>query len=239
MAFKIIYLAKRNPKIAPADFPEMWRSHSRLASTLVNTMGQHFARVRQCIKIYDAKVPPEYVNEHDGSAVLTMKSWDGLLKARYHKDAVTTMRDDEPRVFADYVENYTMAAEESPIADRREGTTALLHFVMRRPEVDPWKFFTAWNTDYVGRIMDLDIFKNETVSSFAVNRTINTPSPAYNYAGISELWFDDEEKALAAAWDEKHKAVIKSLDSVIDPAKTAALFIRLNFQKKPGAGLNP
>src|SRR5450755_1829957 len=80
MAFKITYLARRNPKIAAEDFSEAWRSHSRLAGTLVNTLGKHFLRVRQCIKVYDAKVPPEYVNPHDGTALLTMKSWDDLLK---------------------------------------------------------------------------------------------------------------------------------------------------------------
>src|SRR5439155_25259528 len=127
MAFKIIYLAKRNPKLGPEDFPEAWRSHSRLASTLVNTMGQHFLRVRQCIKAYDADVPPEYVNTHDGTALLTMRSWDGLVRARYHPDAIKTMHADEPRVFADYVANWTMAAEEVRLIEKREGAAALIH----------------------------------------------------------------------------------------------------------------
>src|SRR6266852_450544 len=148
MPFKITYLARRNPKIAAADFSEAWRSHSRLASTLVNTLGKHFTSVRQCIKVYDADVPPEYVNPHDGCALLTMKSWDDLLKARYHADSLKTMRDDEPRVFADYVENFTMAAEETSYMEKREGSSALLHFVPRLDGVSQEKFEAVWSKDY-------------------------------------------------------------------------------------------
>jgi hypothetical protein len=235
VAFKITYLAKRKPTIKPEDFPEAWRSHSRLASTLVNTLGKHFSRVRQCIKIYDADVPPAYKNDHDGMALLTMKSWEDLLKSRYHPDAIAVMHPDEPRVFATYVENFTMAAEESLYFDRSEGQAALLHLVVREPGVDPWTFHDTWNNSYVKRISELDLAKKAT--GFAVNRVIDTPGPDYNFAGISELWFANEADAQAAAWDKDHQAVMKSLDPVVVPSKTVSLLIRLNFQKKPGAGL--
>jgi hypothetical protein len=235
MSFKITYLASRNPNLKPEEFPEAWRSHSRLASTLVNTLGTHFTRVRQAIKIYDANVPPAYKNDHDGVAILNMKSWENLMKARYHKDSVTTMYDDEPRVFATYCENFTMAAEESLYFDRSEGTTALLHYVMRRKDVPPHKFAEVWNNDYVKAVTDLDVAKEAT--GFALNRIINTPGPAYDFAGMSELWFDDEAKSTAAAWNKDHQAAMKTLDPVIDTSKTVSMLIRLNHQKKIGAGL--
>jgi hypothetical protein len=236
MPFKITYLARRNPKIAAEDFPEAWRSHSRLASTLVNTLGKHFTRVRQCVKVYDAKVPAEYVNQHDGAALLTMKSWDDLLKARYHPDALKTMHDDEPRVFADYVKNFTMAAEETKYMEKREGSAALLHFVVRGDGVEPKAFEAAWTGDYVNRILGLDIV-DKTAAGFALNRVIDTPGPDYNFAGISELWFDDVPQAEAAASDEGHRAAMRALDPVVDRSRTVSLLIRLNFEKKPGAGL--
>jgi hypothetical protein len=236
MPFKITYLARRNPSIAAEDFPEAWRSHSRLASTLVNTLGKHFTRVRQCIKVYDAKVPPEYVNQHDGAALLTMKSWDDLLQARYHPDALKTMRDDEPRVFADYVKNFTMAVEETSYMEKREGSAALLHFVVRRDGVEPQAFEAVWSGDYVNRILGLDIVE-KTATGFALNRVIDTPGPDYNFSGISELWFDNVPQAEAAAGDGNHRAAMHSLDTVVDPSRTVSLLIRLNFEKKPGAGL--
>lgn len=236
MPFKITYLARRNPKIAAEDFSEAWRSHSRLASTLVNTLGKHFTRVRQCIKVYDADVPPEYVNGHDGAALLTMKSWDDLLKARYHPDALKTMREDEPRVFADYVKNFTMAAEETTYLEKSAGTAALLHFVARREGVDPAEFQDTWSGAYAQRVLGLDIV-DAAAAGFALNRVIDSPGPDYDFAGISELWFEDVPTAQAAAWDEPHRAAMHTLDQVADPKRTVALLIRLNFEKKPGAGL--
>src|SRR5882762_2551068 len=204
MPFKLIYLARRNPAIAPEDFPEAWRSHSRLASTLVATLGKHFTRVRQCVKVYDANVPPEYINQHDGSALLTMKSWDDLVQARYHPDALRTMRNDEPRVFADYVKNYTMAVEETSYMEIRQGASALLHFVVRRDGVGEETFKSVWTRDYVTRILGLPIVK-DTATGFALNRVIDTPGPDYDFAGISELWFDEVPHAAAAAWDARHR----------------------------------
>jgi EthD domain len=236
MPFKLIYLARRNPKIAQEDFSEAWISHSRLASTLINTIGTHFARVRQCIKVYDAKAPLEYGNHHDGAGVMTMKSWDDLMAARYHTDTVTTMRDDEARVFADYAENYTMAAEETSYLDKREGFAALLHFIGRRDDVDPQTFQNYWTGEHIERILGLDIVKRSGCV-FALNRVINTPGPDYNFAGISELWFDGTAQAEAAAWDDNHRAAMRGLDVVSDPARTVSLITRINFQKKPGAGL--
>jgi hypothetical protein len=236
MSFKITYLARRNPNIAAEDFPEAWRSHSRLASTLVATLGKHFTRVRQCIKVYEADVPPEYTNVHDGAALLTMKSWDDLLSARYHPDSLKTMHDDEPRVFADYVKNFTMAAEETRYMEKREGAAALLHFVPRRTGVDPDAFQAMWSGDHARRILGLDIVK-ETATGFMLNRVIDTPGPDYDFAGISELWFDDVPQARSAAWDADHRAAIRLLSTVADSARTVSLLIRLNFEKKPGAGL--
>jgi hypothetical protein len=236
--FRIIYLARRNPKIPEDGFSEAWQSHSKLASTLKNTMGNHFARVRQCIKVYGAEVPGEYVNNHDGAGMMTLKSWDDLLKARYHKDAVSVMHDDEPRVFFDYCESFTMAAEESLIMKKAEGSAALLHFVKRRSDVDPCKFEHYWRNTHADSMLGLDLIKLSAVN-LALNRVIDTPGPDYDFAGISELWFDNIEQARVASWDGELRSTMGRLEAVADTAKTVSMLIRLNFEKRPGAGLNP
>jgi len=201
-------------------------------------MGNHFSRVRQCIKVYGADVPAEYVNNHDGAGMMTLKSWDDLLKARYHKDAVTTMYDDEPRVFFDYCESFTMAAEESLLMKKEEGSAALLHFVKRRADVDPCKFEHYWRTTHADQLLGLNIIKSSAVN-LALNRVINTPGPDYDFAGISELWFADIEQARAASWDSAIRSTLSELEAVADVTKTVSMLIRLNFEKRPGAGLNP
>ena len=238
MSFRIIYLARRNPKIPEDGFSEAWQSHSKLASTLKNTMGNHFSRVRQCIKVYGAEVPEEYVSHHDGAGMMTLKSWDDLLKARYHKDAVSTMHDDEPRVFFDYCERFTMAAEESLFMKKGEGSAALLHFVKRRPDVDACKFDNYWRSTHADNMLALGITQS-TAANFALNRVINTPGPDYDFAGISELWFEDIEQARAAAWNAELRSAMRRLEAVADVGKTVSMLIRLNFEKTPGKGLNP
>lgn len=234
MAFKLIYLAKRNPEIQPADFPEAWRSHSRLASTLVHTMGKHFLRVRQCIKVYDADLPTAYQNAHDGSAVLTLRSWDSLVRARYHPDALRTMHDDEPRVFAGHVSPWTMAAEEERLIDRGEGSAALLHFLPRRKEVGPYEFQDRWTGEYAQRMQSAAIVKS-SAKGFALNHVLDHPSPDYTFHGISELWFEDIATAKAAAWDEEHRAIMRSMHAVADPARAVSLLVRVNFEKNRGS----
>ena len=93
-----------------------------------------------------------------------------------------------------------------------------------------------WTGEYVKRILDLGIVKHTAVG-FALNRVIDTPGPDYDFAGISELWFDSIPQAEAAAWDEGHRAAMQTLDPIMDQARTVSLLIRLNFEKKPGAGL--
>src|SRR6202022_577186 len=102
MTFKLIYLARRNPALTPHEFPEAWRSHSRLASTYATTLGTHYSRVIQCLKAHEAKVPDAFVNDIDGVAMLTMKSWQDMEAPRGDPHAHRVLRDDEPRVFADY-----------------------------------------------------------------------------------------------------------------------------------------
>lgn len=230
MAFKLIYLAKRNPAIVPADFPEAWRSHSRLASTLAQTMGQHFVRVRQCIKAHEADVPAEYHNEHDGTALLTLRSWDSLVKARYHPDALRIMHADEPRVFAGHVAPWTMAAEEVRLIEKREGNAALVHFFPRGRDCDAYTFQEKWTGEYADRIGSLQ--KVATGAAvFALNHVLDAPSPAYTFAGVSELWFDDLESARAVAWDPAHRAALHGIHSLCDPVRCVSLLIRVNFEK--------
>jgi len=230
MTHKLIYLARRNPNIMPEDFGEVWRSHSRLASTLGANFGRNFTRVRQCIKVYEAKVPPEYVNEHDGAALLTMVSWEALRSARSHPDALTTMRNDELRVFAEHAANFTMATEEILHIGGSEGTAALLSFVRRRAGVTQAEFDAAWPA-HAEEVFALDAARG--ASTRALNKVVEAPGPRYDFAGISEVWFPDVATALSSAWDTKRRAAITKLDEIVDPAASVSLLVRINFEKIP------
>jgi hypothetical protein len=173
VAHKLIYLARRNPDIAASEFGEAWRSHSQLASTLGTNFSRHFTRVRQCIKAYEAKVPDAFSNTFDGAAILTMKSWDDLRAARSHPDALTTMRNDESRVFAGPVADWTMAVEEVFVAGEPQGSAALLWFARCRPDVGRERDVTA-----VWQAAGTDLatgWRAAGASGIALNRVVESP----------------------------------------------------------------
>jgi hypothetical protein len=234
---KLIYLAKRNPNIPETGFSEAWISHTRLASTMKNTIGPYFARVRQCIKGYGVDVPPEYVNSFDGAGVMTMRTWEGLHAVRAHKDMVTVMKEDELRVFSDYGENFTVIAAETCHFEKREGFAALIHFIARRADVTPEQFDQYLRTQYVEKVTGLPLSEADACV-FATNKVSYVPGPAYDFAAVSELWFDDVAHAQAAAHDAGHRAVMRDLNAAVaDSSRTVGLLTRLNIQKKIGDGL--
>jgi hypothetical protein len=120
--------------------------------------------------------------------------------------------------------------------EKRQGSAALVHFVARKAGVSEEKFDAYWNDTYVPAILDLPIVKN-TACVFATNKVNYVPGPDYDFAAVSEVWFDDIPHTTAAAWDVAHRQVMKDLNAVADAGRTVGLVTRLNFQKTPGAGL--
>ena len=232
MPHKLIYLARRNPHIRPEDFGEAWQSHSRLASTLGPQFAKHFTRVRQCIKVYGADVPPEYINEYDGTALLTMKSWYDLWAARSYPDALETMRNDERRVFAEYAANFTMAVEEIVKQGDGDGGAALISFVRRKSSVPHETFDAAWRA-HAGRLFESDAARG--VCSAVLNRVVESPGPRYEFAGVSESWFADADSALKAAWDPVRRKCVLEVEPIADLAGSVSLLVRINFEKIPSA----
>ena len=52
MSWKMIYLALRNPALAPEDFPQAWREHSALGAGCTNVRDK-VKSVRQCSRDLD------------------------------------------------------------------------------------------------------------------------------------------------------------------------------------------
>jgi hypothetical protein len=232
MDYKLIYLARRNPAIAATDFPKAWRDHSLLASTFVTTLGSHFRGVRQCVKVLDADAPSSFNNNHDGSALLSMKSWDDLMAARYHPHALDELKRDEERVFADYVDKWTMALEEHPVVTGGDGTGVILSFMVRRPDVDAETFDARIKSECI-RIAGVPGIA-EHIRSFTVNRTVDMAAAPYDFSAVLELWFDDPEVAEAAAGNPELVAALEQSD-VADPALGTRLLARINFAKATAA----
>lgn len=224
--FKLMYLARRNPNISEADFPEAWRSHSRLASTFGDSLGTHFLTVRQCVKAYDLDAPAAYRNAYDGCALLQMKSWQDLETARSHPRALMELKQDEERVFADYVDQWTMAAEEIPLSGDPDGEHVLLLFMTPASGHD-MASFTA-GLERLGQELVVSPAAGKA-RGIMIDRVVE-PAAAYGFGAVVEIWFDLAETMIAVARDAQLSGILDAPE-LADSGSSPRLLARLNLSK--------
>lgn len=191
----MIYLARRNPRLAPEQFPQAWREHSALGKTCRNVIDKVLG-VAQCSRDLE-HVPPGATTAYDGVNLLRVRDPQAAQDIWSDPETLAVMRPDEPRVFDGYVRDFTLVCSESVLRDRPRTATVLVGFLPRRAEVPAAAFRSAWPggtaapawlapplPGAVGRV---------------VHHTVELPPPAgYAYDGIAEWWFDSAAAAMAA-----------------------------------------
>lgn len=219
--YKLVYLARRSPTLAPEEFPQAWREHSQLASSFGTSLGKHFLSSHQCVKHRADGLATSFVNDYDGSTILGMKSWEDLLAARYHPHALDELLEDEKRVFAGPVDEWTMAVEEHVLRRGNPTTNVLLSFLTPRDAADMAEKSRAAAAELPGLL--------PSASRIVWNRVID-PAMAYPFAAMIEAWFPDPDSAIAAAGNSQIVPAFEQAD-IADPSRGARLLARLNFAK--------
>ena len=232
MPFKLIYLARRNPALTPLEFPEAWKSHSRLASQYATTLGTHYNRVIQCLKVVQSDVPEAFVNEIDGVAMLTMKSWDDLQATRSDAHVNSVLRDDEPRVFADYVDKSMLAVDETVLMDKGTGKFALLSFLPINPASTQSEFLKFWAGPHAREMMDAAACRGAV--GYHQCRVVDHPGPPYAFGGLAELWTATLEAALSVAGSEEYIRSMAGLQDVVDLPHMISMLVQISFEKRMG-----
>jgi hypothetical protein len=230
--FKLIYLARRNPSLTPAEFPEAWKSHSRLASQYATTLGTHYNRVIQCLKAFQAEVPNPFVNNIDGVAMLTMKSWQDLEATRGNAHVNSVLRDDEPRVFADYVDKSMLAVDETVRMDRGVGKCALLSFLPVNPKSNQSEFLNVWRGPHAQELMDVPACR--AAVGYHQCRVVDHPGPPYAFAGLAELWTSSLQDALSVACSDDYIRSMAGLGHVVDLPHVISMLVQISFEKRMG-----
>jgi hypothetical protein len=232
MPFKLIYLARRNPSLMPLEFPEAWRSHSRLASQYATTLGTHYNRVIQCLKAFEANVPQSFVNDIDGVAMLTMKSWQDLEATRSDAHVNSVLRDDEPRVFADYVDKSMLAVDETVLMDRGAGRCALLSFLPISTNSSQSEFLKVWSGPHANELLHAPACRGAV--GYHQCRVVDHPGPPYAFGGLAELWTSSLEEALAIAGSENYTRCMAGLSHVVDLPRVISMLVQISFEKRMG-----
>ncbi|CAH1749310.1 EthD domain-containing protein [Thauera humireducens] len=177
--WKMIYLARRNPALAPEDFPQAWREHSALGRECRNVQDKVLG-VRQCSRVLDRPGVPQGASaEYDGVNLLSLRDRQAADDIWSDDETLRIMRPDEPRVFSTYVRDFTLVASETVLVDGEETGVCVVLFLRGR----------------AGGVKSLSRADIEPGSPWAAAARLvwNTVSgecpPGYEYDAIVEAWF--------------------------------------------------
>jgi len=93
LVWKMIYLARRNPALAPEDFPQAWREHSALGRQCRN-VGERVLSVAQCSRLLDVPLPGSSA-DYDGVNLLVLRDRDAATMIWSDPETLAVMRPDD------------------------------------------------------------------------------------------------------------------------------------------------
>lgn len=196
MAWKMIYLARRNPALAAEQFAQAWREHSALGAGCTNVRDKVLS-VTQCSRVLDGEPLPGTATDYDGVNLLALRDLQAATDIWNDPETLAIMRPDEPRVFSTYVREFSLVCEEQVLRDGprvARGAVCLVGFLRRRAgiEQDTWRAALSSTTD------DLLQGAFATARSVVLNPVHLPPPRGYEYDAIVEWWFDDADAARRA-----------------------------------------
>lgn len=182
MNWKMIYLARRNPTLAPEEFVAAWRGHSALGKQCRNVQDKVLT-VTQCARLLSA-APAACSTDFDGVNLLGLRDRQAATDIWSDAETIAIMRPDEPRVFDRYVRDFTLVASEQVLAEGPKGDAVLVGFFKKQPAVAASTFLQQM-TQTVGAW---------TSASRVVLNTVEAERPdGYDFDAIVEWWFEDAE----------------------------------------------
>lgn len=227
MNWKMVYLARRNPALAPEDFAPAWREHSALGRQCRNVQDR-VRGVAQCSRVLDARLPGAS-DAHDGVALLALRDRESAHAIWTDPETLAVMRPDEPRVFADYVRDVALVCRERVLRDAATGGCALIGFLPRRAGLSKAAFDDAWDNPS-SRWLDAPALQ---AAVRVVHGTVaEPPPPAVAFDGVAEWWFPTPEDALAAfGADGVPAGLPAALGEVADLPRSVFLFTRVTHRR--------
>jgi hypothetical protein len=191
MNWKMIYLARRNPALAPEEFPAAWRGHSALGRQCRNVQDKVLT-VTQCSRLL-AHATPGCSTAYDGVNLLRLRDRQAADDIWSDAETLAIMRPDEPRVFDRYVRDFTLVASEQVLREGSRADAVLVAFLRKQPDVASAHFQSAMEkADAVW----------PDASCVVLNIVEAERPPGYDFDAIVEWWFtsaDALSHALQAA----------------------------------------
>lgn len=229
MGWKMIYLARRNPALAPEQFPQAWREHSALGSGCTNVRDKVLS-VAQCSRVLDGPALPGASAEYDGVNLLVLRDLQAATDIWDDAETLAIMRPDEPRVFSTYVREFTLVCEERVLRDRPRSRTCLVGFLRRRDAASP--------ADWRQRMAQQDSVAALTDGVFAAaGRVVHNavqlpPPPGYECDSIVEWWFDSTDAVRGAFGDrDVREPLQRALGDAADLGRSVFMFTQVTHSR--------
>lgn len=194
---KSIYLANRHQRLTREAFGERWTRHSRIGESLSDPRLQgSISSLRYCLTVDPAGVLEHATDEHDGVALLALRSIASIPSM--HDMLVTNdiAFADELRTFERPVEDFTMYAASELMLDGAETDVVVIDFARRRADLGP--------VDFLRRHADVHEDSREGLTGAGARRLVRNVAVApaargFRYDTITEYWFDSLDAVAAAA----------------------------------------
>lgn len=226
--WKMIYLARRNPALAPEDFPQAWREHSALGRQCRN-VGQRVKSVAQCSRVLNA--PLAGTSEgFDGVNLLVLADREAAGAIWSDPETLAVMRPDEPRVFDRYVRDCALVCRESVLRDAPRTGVVLHGFLRRRADLRPHDFRLSVLAAGPTRLLASGPLGQ--ARRIVYNEVVETPPPGYEFDAIVEWWFDSVEELLEAfGSDDLRERLPPSIRRLIREAGSVFMLTQVTHQR--------
>jgi len=220
--WKMIYLAKRNPALAPEDFPQAWREHSALGRECRNVQDKVLG-VRQCSRVLDRPGVPNGASvDYDGVNLLSLRDRQAADDIWNDEETLRIMRPDEPRVFSTYVRDFTLVAKEQVLRDGEETDVCLVLFL---------RALTAQRLQ-AGDLTGMAASPWSEASRLVWNVVAGEPPPGYEYGVIVEVWYESVD-AVAGGFEGRvvWHWLPSALAAKVDAGRSVCMLTRVTHRR--------
>lgn len=221
MNWKMIYLARRNPRLRPEEFPQAWREHSALGAQCINVRDK-VVSVAQCSRVLDLPVLPGANLDYDGVNLLGIRDRGVADDIWADPETLAIMRPDEPRVFDRYVRDFSLVCSEHVERDEPRTDSLLVGFLRRAAACSD----AAWAAAR-GHAPALP-----GGGRCVWNEVQATPPPGYLFDAIVEWWYPSTEAMRRDLGDAGLPAALpEALRSAVDVPASVFMQLRVTHRR--------
>lgn len=224
MSYKMLYLARRAPTVAWADWPRTWKSHAVFASQFPAMSGT-IDWMRYTTRVDDPALGELPVSTaHDGVSVAEAPKLETFQGKGFTPEQRALIDQDELRVFDRYTPEFSFYCTETRLVDGAVGEAAIFRFLRRKPEISREAFDAHLSGEHARRCADAA--DDLGAQRWAVNSTLETPPPDFPFEAIEEIWFPSIVAAARALTAPAMQGLTDDLAQISDAGRNITMLTR-------------